>query len=188
MPTHTEQSVLHIEKPKRETLLTTEIDIAERIDLEYRDSSLNNWGDCYENIQTTMGMFLSTHTPATVSPDLLTQKQDEYKKLRDEQRMLHTQYPDREPDVPEEFMKTFTEKVKAVVAKIPIGKVMTYKEVARRAGNDKGSRAVGMIMSKNYNLQIFCHRVIRSDGKIGNYNRGGEIAKRALLIKEGAIK
>ena len=54
--------------------------------------------------------------------------------------------------------------------------------------NEKGSRAVGMIMSKNFDLKVFCHRVIRSDGKIGNYNRGGESVKRALLIKEGAIK
>lgn len=84
--------------------------------------------------------------------------------------------------------KTFTEKVREVVSKIPKGKVMTYKEVAKKAGNEKGSRAVGMIMSKNYDLKVFCHRVIRSDGKIGNYNRGGENAKRALLIKEGAIK
>lgn len=85
-------------------------------------------------------------------------------------------------------MKTFSEKVKAVVAKIPKGKVMTYKEVAKKAGNEKAARAIGTIMSKNFDPNVPCHRVIRSDGKIGNYNRGGEKAKRALLIKEGAIK
>ncbi len=85
-------------------------------------------------------------------------------------------------------MKTFTEKVKTIVSKIPKGSVMTYKEVARCAGNERGSRAVGTAMSKNFDMKIFCHRVIRSDGKIGNYNRGGEKAKRELLIKEGAIK
>jgi O-6-methylguanine DNA methyltransferase len=85
-------------------------------------------------------------------------------------------------------MKTFAEKVKEVVSKIPKGKVMTYQEVAKKAGNGKASRAVGTIISKNLDPKIFCHRVIRSDGKIGNYNRGGEKAKRALLIKEGAIK
>ena len=85
-------------------------------------------------------------------------------------------------------MKTFSEKVKAVVANIPKGKVMTYKEVAKKAGNPKAARAIGTIMSKNFDLKVPCHRVIRSDGKIGNYNRGGEKAKRSLLIKEGAIK
>lgn len=84
-------------------------------------------------------------------------------------------------------MKTFSEKVKEVVAKIPKGKVLTYKEVAKKAGNEKAVRAVGSIMAKNYDPKVPCHRVIRTDGKIGNYNRGGEKAKRALLIKEGAL-
>ena len=83
---------------------------------------------------------------------------------------------------------TFTEKVKAVVAKIPTGKVLTYKEVAKKAGNEKAPRVVGTIMRKNFDLKVPCHRVIGTDGKIGNYNRGGEKVKRALLIKEGAIK
>ena len=84
-------------------------------------------------------------------------------------------------------MKTFSEKVKDVVAKIPKGKALTYKEVAKKAGNEKAVRAVGSIMAKNYDPKVPCHRVIRTDGKIGNYNRGGEKAKRALLIKEGAL-
>lgn len=84
--------------------------------------------------------------------------------------------------------KTFTEKVKEVVAKIPKGKVMTYKEVAIKAGNPGASRAVGTIMAGNYDPKVPCHRVIRTDGKIGNYNRGGEKAKQELLIMEGAIK
>lgn len=85
-------------------------------------------------------------------------------------------------------MKTFTDKVKAVVAKIPKGKTLTYKQVAKKAGNEKAARAIGTIMRKNFDPKVPCHRVIRSDGGIGNYNRGGEKAKRVLLIKEGAIK
>ncbi len=81
----------------------------------------------------------------------------------------------------------FTKRVYAVVAKIPKGKVMTYAAVAKKAGNAKAARAVGTLMAKNYNPKVPCHRVIRSDGKIGNYNRGGEKAKRPLLKKEGAI-
>lgn len=81
----------------------------------------------------------------------------------------------------------FTQKVLDVVGKIPKGKVLTYKEVAKRAGSPKASRAVGTILSKNYNPQIPCHRVIRSDGKVGDYNRGGPKAKLRLLKKEKAI-
>lgn len=84
--------------------------------------------------------------------------------------------------------QNFSKKVYAVVAKIPKGSVMTYAAVAKKAGSPGAARAVGSLMAKNYNLKVPCHRVIRSDGKIGNYNRGGEKAKRALLKKEGAIQ
>ena len=79
---------------------------------------------------------------------------------------------------------SFTQKVFEVVKKIPRGKVLTYKEVAKRAGNAKASRAVGNILNKNYNPKIPCHRVIRSDGKLGGYNRGSN-KKRQILKSEG---
>jgi O-6-methylguanine DNA methyltransferase len=82
----------------------------------------------------------------------------------------------------------FRDKVLAVVKKIPKGKTMNYKEVATRAGSPGASRAVGSIMKANYNLEVPCHRVIRTDGKIGEYNRGGPSAKHALLVSEGALK
>jgi O-6-methylguanine DNA methyltransferase len=81
----------------------------------------------------------------------------------------------------------FGKRVYAVVAKIPKGKVMTYAEVARKAGKPRASRAVGYWMSKNFDPKIPCHRVIRSDGKIGNYNRGGSKKKLEILRKEGAL-
>ncbi len=81
----------------------------------------------------------------------------------------------------------FTDRVRTVVHKIPKGKTLTYKEVALRAGNPRAARAVARIMAANYDLAIPCHRVIRSDGGLGGYNRGGINAKRALLIKEGAL-
>lgn len=86
------------------------------------------------------------------------------------------------------MVKTFKEKVLDVVRKIPKGKTMTYGEVAKKAGNAGAARAVGSYMRQNYDPTVPCHRVLRSDGTIGNYNRGGEAAKRALLIKEGALK
>ena len=75
----------------------------------------------------------------------------------------------------------------AVVALIPKGKVLTYKEVAKKAGNEKASRAVGTILNKNYNPAIPCHRVIRSDGKMGGYNRGGVERKAEILKMEKAL-
>lgn len=84
-------------------------------------------------------------------------------------------------------MKTFKEKVLSVVGKIPCGKVLTYKEVAEQAGSPRAYRAVGQIISKNYDPAIPCHRVLGSNGKLTGYNRGLE-RKRQLLIEEGAIK
>ena len=83
--------------------------------------------------------------------------------------------------------KTFGDRVRDVVSKIPEGKVLTYKEVARKAGSPNAFRAVGNILNKNYDSKIPCHRVIRSDGKTGGYNRG-EDKKLKILKKEGVLK
>jgi len=83
--------------------------------------------------------------------------------------------------------KTFADKVRAVVRKIPKGKSMTYKQVAAKAGNPNAARAVGAIMRTNFDESIPCHRVVRSDGSLGSYNRGGTLGKRELLKKEGAL-
>ena len=80
---------------------------------------------------------------------------------------------------------TFSKKVYAVVAKIPKGKTMTYGQVAAKAGKPRAARAVGMLMSKNFNKKIPCHRVVRSDGKMGGYNRGGSERKLEILREEG---
>ncbi len=85
-------------------------------------------------------------------------------------------------------MPTFKEKVLGIVSEIPKGKVMTYKQVAEKAGSPGAARAVGSIMKANFNTKIPCHRVIRSDGKVGEYNRGGSTEKLRKLRAEGAIK
>lgn len=83
---------------------------------------------------------------------------------------------------------TFTEKVYAVVAKIPRGKTMTYGEVARRAGNPRAARAVGNAMHNNPDLKkIPCHRVVRADGTMGGYIYGTK-KKLEMLRREGALK
>ena len=81
---------------------------------------------------------------------------------------------------------SFQQRVYWIVSRIPRGEVKTYKMVAELAGSPRAWRAVGNILRKNYNSKIPCHRVIRSDGKIGNYNRG-ILAKRIKLQKEGAV-
>lgn len=82
----------------------------------------------------------------------------------------------------------FAIRIRAVVSKIPKGKTMTYGAVAKRAGKPGAARAVGYIMSHNYDPKVPCHRVIRADGKVGDYNRGGAFRKQKLLEEEGAIK
>ena len=82
-------------------------------------------------------------------------------------------------------MKTFSDKVRDIVRKIPKGKTMTYKQVATKAGNPNAARAVGAVMRTNYAPDIPCHRVIASDGSMRGYNRGGVDSKLKLLRKEG---
>ena len=78
----------------------------------------------------------------------------------------------------------FNDKCYQLLAKIPKGKISTYKEIAK-ALNTKAYRAVGNAMAKNPNpIVIPCHRVIKSDGSIGGYALG--ISKKtSLLIREG---
>ncbi|KND48931.1 MAG: methylated-DNA--[protein]-cysteine S-methyltransferase [Parcubacteria bacterium C7867-005] len=82
---------------------------------------------------------------------------------------------------------TFEQAIHKVVKTIPKGKVLTYKQVAQKAGRPMAFRAVGNILNKNIDSKIPCHRVIRSDGKIGGYN-GLQGQKRMLLVEEGYLK
>ena len=82
-------------------------------------------------------------------------------------------------------MKKFKEKVLHVVAEIPKGSVMSYAEVARKAGSPGAFRAVGSIMAKNVNPAIPCHRVVKSNGILGSYNTGGQKRKMMILRSEG---
>ncbi|MFA6503034.1 MAG: MGMT family protein [Candidatus Paceibacterota bacterium] len=82
---------------------------------------------------------------------------------------------------------SFAEQIRAVVRTIPKGKTLSYKAVAARAGSPNAARAVGTIMKNNYDPSVPCHRVVRSDGQVGGYNRGGEEAKKRLLRAEGAL-
>lgn len=78
----------------------------------------------------------------------------------------------------------FADRVRSVVRNIPAGKTMSYGEVARRAGVPGAARAVGSIMAHNYDESVPCHRVVRADGGVGDYNRGGPARKIELLMEE----
>jgi O-6-methylguanine DNA methyltransferase len=84
-------------------------------------------------------------------------------------------------------MRSFEETIKEVVRAIPRGSVLSYRDVAMKAGHPKAARAVANVMAHNYDDTVPCHRVIRSDGSLGGYNRGGMLKKRQLLRDEGAI-
>lgn len=79
--------------------------------------------------------------------------------------------------------RSFADRVRSVVSRIPKGETMTYRQVAERAGSPRAFRAVGNILNKNYDPNIPCHRVVRSDGTTGSYNRGAE-RKKDLIEKE----
>ena len=83
----------------------------------------------------------------------------------------------------------FQIKVWNAISKIPKGKVKTYKELARSIRKPKASRAVANACGKNpFPIKIPCHRVIRSDGRLGGYSgKGGIKTKREILRSEGVF-
>jgi O-6-methylguanine DNA methyltransferase len=78
----------------------------------------------------------------------------------------------------------FERAVLEVTLEIPAGEIRPYGWVAGRIGRPRAVRAVGSALGRNpVPLLIPCHRVVRSDGDVGNYGFGTE-NKRALLAKE----
>ena len=77
------------------------------------------------------------------------------------------------------------DKVYKKLLEVPPGMVTTYGELARAVGLKNGQRVIGRIMNKNpYPVIVPCHRVIKSNGKIGGYAWGEKI-KTNMLSKEG---
>lgn len=74
-----------------------------------------------------------------------------------------------------------------MVKTIPCGQTRSYKWVAGKIGNPQAFRAVGQALKKNPLPGIIpCHRVIRSDGKLGGFSKGSKEKKR-LLESENAL-
>ena len=80
-------------------------------------------------------------------------------------------------------------KIYKKLLEVPEGKVTTYGELAKAVGFTNGQRAVGKFMNKNpFPGLIPCHRVVKSDGKIGGYAYGEEIKINMLKIEGIKIK
>tara|TARA_Y100001960_G_scaffold39163_1_gene37739 strand:- start:1234 stop:1707 length:474 start_codon:yes stop_codon:yes gene_type:complete len=78
----------------------------------------------------------------------------------------------------------YQKQVWRILAKIPYGKVYSYKDVAELTGNPKASRAVGMANSKNpLPIVVPCHRVIGANGKLTGYACGLKIKKELLKLE-----
>ena len=85
---------------------------------------------------------------------------------------------------PSSIQTNFERDVILEVAAIPQGSVKTYKDIASSL-NTRGYRAVGTAIGKNpFPIVVPCHRVVRSDGKVGGF-RGGKQMKIEMLINEG---
>ena len=82
----------------------------------------------------------------------------------------------------------FVRKVLRATSRIPFGSVSTYKDVARRAGNERAYRAAGNALGANpIPIVVPCHRVVHSGGGLGGYG-GGLDVKRFLLRLEHALE
>ncbi len=85
-------------------------------------------------------------------------------------------------------MTDFEKKVLKEVLRIPLGEVRSYKWIAKKVGYPKAYRAVANVLKKNpYPLVVPCHRVIKSNGKLGGYSLGDNL-KKELINLEKKIK
>lgn len=87
------------------------------------------------------------------------------------------------------MLGNFKDEVYSVLRRVPKGKVVTYGQLAKLAGNPRGARAVGMLMAKNPNApRTPCHRVVASDGSLHGYSAGNGIpTKQKMLESEGVV-
>ena len=85
----------------------------------------------------------------------------------------------------------FTSEVYKCCRTIPPATTMTYKQLARMAGNEKASRAVGAAMSRNRILLVIpCHRVIAAGGGLRGFSAPGGLSTKRLLLhleREGSV-
>ncbi len=71
--------------------------------------------------------------------------------------------------------------------KVPAGRVISYARLAELIGHPNAHRAVGSAMNKNpFAPEVPCHRVVKSNGELGNYAFGQD--KKAKRLQEEGVK
>lgn len=86
-------------------------------------------------------------------------------------------------------MGEFQKEVLDIVKGVPRGKVVTYGMIAEALGNRRLARAVGLALNRNPTpIRIPCHRVVRSDGRVGGYSRGVQEKVRLLRSEWIVVK
>ena len=148
-------------------------------------------GDQYGAIESPLGPVFIAWNRLGVSAVMKTASPEEFEQ-RFAQRFGRKPRPATElpKDLGERFdLRSVTEFERAVLLKareIPRGEVRTYAWIAAQIGHPAAVRAVGSALRKNpIPLLIPCHRVVRSDGYIGEYALGGSDNKRTILAFEG---
>ena len=89
---------------------------------------------------------------------------------------------------------TLSETIYRATRRIPRGRVATYADLARAIGKPRAWRHVGTVMSRNRDRSTPCHRVVRSDGRVGGYGFPGGSSRKAeklrgegIAVKDGRI-
>ncbi|MBU6422693.1 MAG: methylated-DNA--[protein]-cysteine S-methyltransferase [Chloroflexota bacterium] len=93
-------------------------------------------------------------------------------------------------DVPADLrgLTPFQERVLRRTSRIAYGDLVTYKTIARSAGNERASRAAGAAVGSNpIPIVVPCHRVVASDGTLGGYGGGLDAKRRLLALERGEV-
>lgn len=148
-------------------------------------------GDRYASMETPLGPVFVAWNRLGVSAVMKTLTAQEFE-AQFSQRFGRS--PRRVAALPDDLgtafdLRSLTEFERAVLLKareIPRGEVRTYGWIAAQIGHPRAVRAVGSALRKNpVPVLIPCHRVVRSDGHIGQYALGGSENKQAILAAEG---
>lgn len=148
-------------------------------------------GDEYASLETALGLVFVAWNRLGVSAVMKTSTGEEFEDLfRERFHRLPRRASELPHGIADRFdLRSVTEFERAVLLKareIPRGEVRTYGWIAAQIGRPLAVRAVGSALRKNpVPILIPCHRVVRSDGYIGQYALGGSENKRTILAAEG---
>jgi O-6-methylguanine DNA methyltransferase len=160
--------------------------------------------DAYFPLDTPLGQLYVAHSPKGVSAVLAAADDAEFEREFQAQtgrRAVPRKPPERLARTLREWLRgdrrhkldfdldgwpEFQRQVLLKALDIPFGQIRPYSWIAREIGHPGAVRAVGTALARNpIPLFIPCHRVVRSDGLLGNYSLIGPDAKRTVLAAEG---